>query len=79
MLVLSRQRDETIEVTTPDGTRIDITVVDIRGDKVRLGITAPKETTVHRLEVADAIRRGTRGAWVQQDQLPPCRMVPSDG
>ena len=43
MLVLSRQRDETIMI----GDDIEVTVVDIRGDKVRLGITAPKEISVH--------------------------------
>jgi carbon storage regulator len=58
MLVLSRQRDETIMI----GDDIEVTVVDIRGDKVRLGINAPKEVTVHRKEVYDAIRRENRAA-----------------
>lgn len=53
MLVLSRQRDETIMI----GDEIEITVVDIRGDKVRLGITAPTSIAVHRKEVYEAIRR----------------------
>ena len=53
MLVLSRQRDETIMI----GDEIEITVVDIRGDKVRLGINAPRAVQVHRKEVYDAIRR----------------------
>jgi len=53
MLVLSRQRDETIII----GDDIEITVVDIRGDKVRLGVSAPKSISVHRKEVYDAIRR----------------------
>lgn len=52
MLVLSRQRDETIMI----GDEIEITVVDIRGDKVRLGITAPTRIAVHRKEVYEAIR-----------------------
>jgi carbon storage regulator len=52
MLVLSRQRDETIMI----GDDIEITVVDIRGDKVRLGICAPTRIAVHRKEVYDAIR-----------------------
>jgi carbon storage regulator len=51
MLVLSRQRDESIII----GDNIVLTVVDIRGDKVRLGIEAPKEVPVHRQEVYDAI------------------------
>lgn len=53
MLVLSRLRDETILI----GDEIEITVVDIRGDKVRLGITAPASVPVHRKEVYDAIQR----------------------
>ena len=53
MLVLSRQRDETIMI----GDEIEITIVDIRGDKVRLGITAPTRIAVHRKEVYDAITR----------------------
>jgi len=52
MLVLSRQRDETIMI----GDEIEITVVDIRGDKVRLGITAPRAVQVHRKEVYAAIQ-----------------------
>ena len=58
MLVLSRQRDETIMV----GDDIEVTVIDIRGDKVRLGVTAPREVSVHRKEVYDAIRRENREA-----------------
>lgn len=58
MLVLSRQRDETIMI----GDNIKITVVDIRGDKVRLGIVAPIEIPVHRKEVYDAIQRENREA-----------------
>lgn len=53
MLVLSRQRDESIII----GDNIVITVVDIRGDKVRLGINAPTEIPVHRQEVYEAIQR----------------------
>ncbi|MGH9175442.1 MAG: carbon storage regulator CsrA [Vicinamibacterales bacterium] len=53
MLVLSRQRDESIVI----GDQIVITIVDIRGDKVRLGIQAPTEIPVHRQEVYDAIQR----------------------
>ena len=52
MLVLSRQRDETIMI----GDEIEITVVDVRGDKVRLGISAPPRIAVHRKEVYEAIR-----------------------
>ena len=58
MLVLSRQRDETIMI----GDDVEITVVDIRGDKVRLGITAPRQIQVHRKEVYDAIKRENQQA-----------------
>lgn len=53
MLVLSRHRDESIMI----GDDVVITIVDIRGDKVRLGIKAPQEIPVHREEVFDAIKR----------------------
>lgn len=58
MLVLSRQRDETIMI----GDEIEITVVDVRGDKVRLGITAPTRIAVHRKEVYEAIRSENQNA-----------------
>ena len=51
MLVLSRKKNESIVL----GDRITITVVEIRGDKIRLGITCPAEVPVHRQEVFDAI------------------------
>ena len=53
MLVLSRKKDESILI----GDDIEITIVEIRGDKVRLGIQAPKMVPVHRREVYDAIKR----------------------
>ncbi len=53
MLVLSRQRDESIII----GDNITVTIVDIRGEKVRLGIDAPTEVPVHRREVHEAIQR----------------------
>ena len=55
MLVLSRHRDESIMI----GDDIVITVVDIRGDKVRLGIQAPTNVPVHREEIYEAIKRET--------------------
>jgi carbon storage regulator len=58
MLVLSRQRDESIMI----GDSVVVTIVDIRGDKVRLGIQAPEEIPVHRQEVYDAIQREGRKA-----------------
>lgn len=53
MLVLSRQKDESIII----GDDVEITVVDVRGDKVRLGINAPREISVHRKEIYQAIQR----------------------
>jgi carbon storage regulator len=61
MLVLSRQRDETIVI----GDDIEITVVDIRGEKVRLGINAPAHVAVHRKEVYEAIKREKQAAAVK--------------
>ncbi len=68
MLVLSRKRDETIMI----GDDVEITIVDIRGDKVRLGITAPAHISVHRKEVYDAIQRENRAAAnIKPEDLPP--------
>ena len=53
MLVLSRKKNESIVINND----ITIVVVEIRGDKVRLGVEAPKEVPVHRQEVFDDIRR----------------------
>ncbi len=64
MLVLSRLRDETIMI----GDDIEVTVVDIRGDKVRLGINAPTRIAVHRKEVYEAIKRENQQA-ARVDQL----------
>ena len=58
MLVLSRHRDESIMI----GDDVVVTIVDIRGDKVRLGIEAPQEIPVHRQEVYEAIKRENRKA-----------------
>jgi carbon storage regulator len=58
MLVLSRKKNESIIIND----NITIVVVDVRGYKVRLGIEAPKEVPVHRLEVYEAIKR---------NELPP--------
>ncbi len=58
MLVLSRHRDESIMI----GDDVVITVVDIRGDKVRLGIDAPQHIPVHRQEVYEAIKRENQKA-----------------
>jgi carbon storage regulator len=71
VLVLSRQRDQTIMI----GDHIAVTVVDIRGDKVRLGIDAPGEVPVHRREVYEAIQREKResGDWDSSPNGKPAR------
>jgi len=78
MLVLSRQRDETIMI----GDDIELTVVDIRGDKVRLGIKAPSHVAVHRKEIYDAIKReNQQAACLKQNELSALRppLVPPLG
>jgi carbon storage regulator len=68
MLVLSRQRDEVIKICDD----IEIHIVDIRGDKVRLGINAPKDTPVHRKEAYKAIKRaGQTIIRPRKDQYVP--------
>jgi len=57
MLVLSRRKDEDIVI----GDDIVVKVVDVRGDKVRLGIEAPRDKAVHRREVYEAIQRELNG------------------
>ena len=69
MLVLSRHRDEQIIVGEGD-SQVVFTVVDIRGDKVRIGIDADRKTPVHRKEVYDAIQRQKQLAAEQE--APPC-------
>ena len=65
MLVLSRHRDESIMI----GDDVVVTIVDIRGDKVRLGIEAPQEIPVHRQEVYDAIKReNAKAAQLQPEE-----------
>jgi carbon storage regulator len=66
MLVLSRQRDESIVI----GDNVVVTVVDIRGDKVRLGIEAPAEIPIHRQEVYQAIQQENRKAAQSQPNRP---------
>ena len=62
MLVLSRHRDESIMI----GDDVVVTIVDIRGDKVRLGIEAPQAIPVHRQEVYEAIKRENEQAAQMQ-------------
>lgn len=66
MLVLSRQIDERIVI----GDDIEIVIVDIRGDKVRLGIVAPTTISVHRKEVYEAIRKENEHAATLRGDVP---------
>ena len=84
MLVLGRQLDESIAVVLRLGENtflvLEIVVVDIRGDKVRLGIAAPEEVVVHRWENWEGARedlerelasRGVQMAEIHDGNLPP--------
>jgi carbon storage regulator len=75
MLVLSRQRDESIMI----GDDVEITIVDVRGDKVRLGITAPKKIPVHRREIYDAIQREKAEAQAAAQPSEPKTSQPVPG
>jgi len=66
MLVLSRMRDQSVMI----GDDVEIIIVDVRDDKVRLGITAPKDIPVHRKEIYDAIQREKAEAKKSQQQKP---------
>lgn len=55
MLVLARTVGEKIIITSPEGVILTLTIVEVRGDKTRVGIDAPREWSVHRKEIADAI------------------------
>ena len=65
MLVLSRKPDEQIVI----GDGIIVTVVEIRGDKVRLGIEAPRDVSVHRQEVVMAMRKAQ--TEIANSESPP--------
>lgn len=56
MLVLSRKRGEKVVIVTPGGEEITISVIEIRGDRARMGFDAPKDHAIHRDEVMQAIR-----------------------
>lgn len=79
MLVLSRQQNESIVI---DGS-IVVTIVEIRGDRVRLGIEAPPEIAVHRQEVQELLRRQSRRREASTDRMdeptPSVDTPPSTG
>ena len=64
MLILTRKKDESIFV----GDDVEIMIVEIRGDKVRLGIQAPKDVPVHRSEIKAAIDAAKRAAKPKDDE-----------
>ncbi|HBG28396.1 MAG: carbon storage regulator [Planctomycetes bacterium GWF2_41_51] len=69
MLVLSRQKNESIMI----GDDVEIIIVDVRGDKVRLGITAPKSVSVHRKEVYNAIQQEKAEAKAKELKEQPVK------
>lgn len=72
MLVLSRQLDESIMI----GDDIVITLVDVRGDKIRLGIAAPPNVPIHRQEVYEAIQRENMQAALAEPAAAPATSPP---
>jgi carbon storage regulator len=76
MLVLSRKKNESIIINDD----ITVTVIEIRGDKVRLGIEAPKDVSVHRREVYEAIHGSDPGSASNRERDPgPSPMTPDAG
>jgi carbon storage regulator len=73
MLVLSRKKNESIIINDD----ITIVVVEIRGDKVRLGVEAPKEVPVHRNEVYEAIRRNQQKPDASEQPVPQSDSSPA--
>ena len=73
MLVLSRHRDEAIMI----GDDVEIVVVDVRGDKVRLGVNAPPRVAVHRKEIYESIRQENAQAASLRGALGRVPGVPS--
>ncbi len=67
MLVLSRKKNESIVINE----NIVITVIEIRGDKVRLGIEAPRDVSIHRSEVYEAIKNGRPNETPPTDNSVP--------
>lgn len=71
MLVLSRKKGESIQI----GEGITVTIVEIRGDKVRLGVEAPRDVPVHRQEVIEAIRKAKE---LTEESTPEVSDPPTD-
>lgn len=73
MLVLSRYKDQSIYI----GDDIVVTIVDVRGDRIRLGIEAPSTVPVHRQEIYEAIQR--ENAVSETDDGPVCALAVEAG
>lgn len=64
MLILKRRRDERVILTTAEGTRIELLIIDVRDGAARLGFTAPADVVIHRSEIQERIDRGEgRPPW----------------
>ena len=57
MLILTRRPGETLIIELPNGKQIDVTVLEVKGNQVRIGINAPKDVAVHREEIYERIKR----------------------
>jgi carbon storage regulator len=66
MLVLTRRLNQSIKI----GDDIEITVIEVRGDQVRLGVSAPRDVTVHRKEIYLQIQQENRAAALSNELLP---------
>lgn len=75
MLVLTRKKNESLMI----GEDIEIVIVDIQGDRVRIGINAPKKLPVHRKEVYEEIIEANRAAQVQVEGLAELLKAMKDG
>lgn len=75
MLILARKLNESIIV----GDQIEISIIDIKGDQVKLGIQAPKKVKVYRKEVYEAIQAENRAAAQSQPSVLPKINIPSKG
>ena len=71
MLVLSRYKDQSIYI----GDDIVVTVVDVRGDRIRLGIDAPSDVPVHREEIYEAIKRDHSSYAYEEEEAQPDEVV----
>lgn len=75
MLILSRKKDESIMI----GDNIEISVVDIKGDQIKLGIKAPRDIKVYRREVFTAIQKENQAAAKAGTQLPELDLLKQSG